>query len=257
MDAQTGYAVGWQGTILKTTDGGTNWVNQNSGVLNDAYSVYFPGDAQTGYVVYDWGIITKTTDGGANWVSQNSGTRNHLFSVHFPIDSQTGYAVGFAGTILKTNNGGVNWTTQASGVSLTLKSIHFPSNTQTGYIVGESGTILKTTDGGVWVEEARNAEFGKRNAELRISPNPFGEQTHISYQLSSPSPVGLKVYNITGQAVKVLGKAHGSAPLQPAGAYQVVWNGRDERGRKVPAGVYLIRLEAGEHREMSKVVVIR
>jgi hypothetical protein len=44
---------------------------------------------------------------------------------------------------------------------------------QTGYAVGDFGTILKTTDGGVGLEENRNAEFGTRNAELRINPNPF------------------------------------------------------------------------------------
>jgi len=40
-------------------------------------------------------------------------------------------------------------------------------------------------------------------------------------------------------------------------SYNVMWDGRDERGRAVPAGVYLIRLEAGEHRETGRVVLIR
>jgi hypothetical protein len=114
------------------------------------------------------------------------------------------------------------------------------------------GGFLDTTGREVGVEEARNAEFGMRNAALRISPNPFEEQTYISFQLSAPSPVSLKVYNITGQVVKVL-----ASEPKKAGTYQAVWDGRDERGRAVPAGVYLIRLEAGEHREMSKVVLIR
>ncbi len=62
----------------------------------------------------------------------------------------------------------------------------------------------------------------------------------------------LLVYNISGQLVKDLV----SEPKR-AGIYQAVWDGRDERGKKVPAGVYLIRLEAGEHRETGRVVVIR
>jgi photosystem II stability/assembly factor-like uncharacterized protein len=107
-DANTGFAVGYNGTILKTTDGGTNWVAQNSNSTRKLSSVHFPS-ADSGYVVggddYDVSIILKTTNGGANWVTQDSGTYANLLSVHFPT-VDTGYAVGVGGTILKTVNGG-------------------------------------------------------------------------------------------------------------------------------------------------------
>ncbi len=48
MDATTGYAVGDNGTILKTTDGGANWTAQTSGTTNNFFSVSFPVDAHTG-----------------------------------------------------------------------------------------------------------------------------------------------------------------------------------------------------------------
>jgi len=59
----TGYAVGDNGTILKTTDGGINWLTQNSCTDVNLYSVHFPS-VDTGYVVGDCGTILKTTDGG-------------------------------------------------------------------------------------------------------------------------------------------------------------------------------------------------
>ena len=77
-DANNGTAVGWYGTILRTTDGGQNWVIQPSGILGTKIGLYGVSftDANTGTAV--GGVlnatILRTTDGGANWVSQRSGT---------------------------------------------------------------------------------------------------------------------------------------------------------------------------------------
>jgi photosystem II stability/assembly factor-like uncharacterized protein len=68
-DANTGYAVGDSGTIIKTNDGGDNWGIQSSGTSADLYSVQFT-DSLTGYAVGDSSIILKTIDGGENWIDQ-------------------------------------------------------------------------------------------------------------------------------------------------------------------------------------------
>ena len=96
-DSTTGYSVGDAGTILKTTDGGSQWSIQSSGTTNRLQSVHFPMDAMTGYAAGVGGTLLKTMDGGTNWTRQTSGTTNGLYSVHFPIDTQTGYAVGSPG----------------------------------------------------------------------------------------------------------------------------------------------------------------
>jgi photosystem II stability/assembly factor-like uncharacterized protein len=62
-NANTGYAVGFYGTIMKTSNGGTDWTIQNSGTSNHLSSVFFT-DANTGYAVGDLGTILKTTNGG-------------------------------------------------------------------------------------------------------------------------------------------------------------------------------------------------
>ena len=91
-DVNTGTAVGDSGTILRTTDGGANWVSQTSGTIQRLKGVSF-SDANTGTAVGDNGIILRTTDGGANWVSQISGTTQNLFGVSFS-DATPGTAVG-------------------------------------------------------------------------------------------------------------------------------------------------------------------
>ncbi len=99
--AQTGYAVGANATILKTSDGGANWVAQTSGTTWGMYAVHFPVDATTGYAVGWNGTILKTTDGGTTWTDVQDPTKTvALRSVHFPVDATTGYVVGKNGTIL-------------------------------------------------------------------------------------------------------------------------------------------------------------
>jgi photosystem II stability/assembly factor-like uncharacterized protein len=151
-DNLTGYAVGVNGLIQKTIDGGggwSSWTNLTSGTTNQLWSVYFPDDV-IGYVAGVSGTILKTMD-GVTWASQISGTTVDLYSIYF-TDVNTGYAVGDNGTILKTSDGGTTWTPQISGISNNLRSIHFPSP-NIGYIAGYGGKILKTYDGGLnWVE---------------------------------------------------------------------------------------------------------
>ncbi len=144
-DFQNGWAVGDNGTILRTSDGGTVWSAQTSGVTTHLNAVRF-ADAQTGWVVGQAGTIRKTTDGGSSWNAQASGTTADLKSIYF-INAQTGWVAGTAGTILKTTNGGTTWTLQTFGVS-DFESIHF-SDALNGRAVGRTnGSNLKTTDGG-------------------------------------------------------------------------------------------------------------
>ena len=101
------------------------------------------------------------------------------------------------------------------------------------------------------IEEARGMkpEAGYR---IVIYPNPFTGKTTINYQLTGTSPVSLKVFNISGQLVKVL-----VDEPRKAGAYQAVWDGRDEKGKRVPTGVYFCRLQAAEFSATRKVILTR
>ena len=68
-------------------------------------------------------------------------------------------------------------------------------------------------------------------------PNPFNTSTYLIYRLATPGAVRLKIYNALGKPVRTLVDQY-----QPAGFYQVAWDGRDQRGAAVAAGVYLTRL---------------
>ena len=70
IDSNTGWAVGENGTVIKTTDSGSSRTVQDSGTTNDLWSVSFV-DANTGYATGDdnTNFFIKTTDGGQTWTS--------------------------------------------------------------------------------------------------------------------------------------------------------------------------------------------
>ncbi|MDI6756245.1 MAG: FlgD immunoglobulin-like domain containing protein [Thermodesulfobacteriota bacterium] len=57
---------------------------------------------------------------------------------------------------------------------------------------------------------------------------------------------------MTGQRVRTL-----SDEDKKMGSYEVVWDGRDNGGRRVSSGVYLVRLQAGSEIATAKMVVVR
>jgi thiol-disulfide isomerase/thioredoxin len=87
---------------------------------------------------------------------------------------------------------------------------------------------------------------------FNCAPNPFRSGTEIRYQISSAQNVRLAVYDITGRLVKTL-----VSGIQVPGAYQVNWDGLDERGRQAPNGVYLYSLKAGTAVSTKNMVLVR
>ncbi|MFT5086992.1 MAG: putative CXXCH cytochrome family protein [Planctomycetota bacterium] len=83
------------------------------------------------------------------------------------------------------------------------------------------------------------------------SPNPFNPNTQISYAVAGPADVRLTIYNSIGQKVRLLVEAH-----HAAGQYRVNWDGRDNSGRQLTAGIYLYVMEAGSFREAHKMVLL-
>lgn len=80
-------------------------------------------------------------------------------------------------------------------------------------------------------------------------PNPFNPNTTIRYQLSEPGYVRLAIYDLLGRKVRTLADG-----LRPAGYYSILWDGRDDWGRKVGTGVYLSRMDAKDFVGVSKML---
>ncbi len=83
-------------------------------------------------------------------------------------------------------------------------------------------------------------------------PNPFNPSTTISYALPTASRVTLQIFNLQGEVVKTLVNG-----LQPANHYQVSWNGENELGQKVAAGIYLYQLKTEQFSQTRRLVLIK
>jgi len=83
-------------------------------------------------------------------------------------------------------------------------------------------------------------------------PNPFNPTTTISYDLPKRSQVTLGIYNILGKQIKTLVNQS-----QDAGNRIAVWDGTDNLGRQVSAGVYLYQIQAGEFTQTRKMLLLK
>jgi flagellar hook assembly protein FlgD len=70
-----------------------------------------------------------------------------------------------------------------------------------------------------------------------VAPNPFRQTATLAFSLSRSGPVDLAIYSVDGRRVRSLLK-----DSRDAGSYRLVWNGMDDRGGQVHAGVYYARL---------------
>ncbi len=83
-------------------------------------------------------------------------------------------------------------------------------------------------------------------------PNPFSRETTISYRLARSGSVTLSVFDPSGRRVRTL--ASGEAG---AGMHSVVWNGADDTGRPVSAGMYFYELQTDDGRTQRKMLLLK
>jgi hypothetical protein len=84
------------------------------------------------------------------------------------------------------------------------------------------------------------------------TPNPFGPTTDIRFRLAQAGSVSLAVYDGAGRRVRSL--VSGSLD---AGDHNARWDGTDESGHSVAAGVYFYRLESGGKTQSARMLLVR
>lgn len=83
------------------------------------------------------------------------------------------------------------------------------------------------------------------------APNPFNPATSIAFTLDSPGRADLLVYGLDGKLVRTL-----TGGDLPAGRHDVTWHGRDDQGRSVPSGAYVVRLRSAGQVASAKVMML-
>jgi photosystem II stability/assembly factor-like uncharacterized protein len=173
LDDKNIIAVGFNGTVIKSTDGGNTWKIVSFPSQEDLSAISFI-DSQTGWLANR--SVYKTMDGGLNWSIINTFENQYLYYIQF-LTQNLGYGLAFSSTtgLKKTTDGGMTWMHLNDQE---FQKIHFVDGLN-GWASGTErhgfkyyGTILRTTDGGLnW------------QTVLTDSTNPFEDMFVLSNNL--------------------------------------------------------------------------
>ncbi len=266
--APTNSAVIWAGTddshVWVTSDGGGSW-NDVSSVLPTRWVtrvVVDPSDDETAYVAFSglkWHDpephIFKTTDSGVSW----NDVSDNLPSIPInalAIDNQDPSVI-FVGTdagAWVSVIGGEQWEVLGSGlplVSIYDLKVHPTERFLAAGTHGRSMYKLALPEG-VGVEGGEETSVAGRAIRLHASaPNPFNPSTTIRFALGEAGAVRLVVYDAAGRKVRVLEDGH-----KAAGEHASRWDGKNDAGRGVTSGRYVVVLEALGRQETGSLVLV-
>ncbi|MBT1688118.1 T9SS type A sorting domain-containing protein [Dawidia soli] len=177
----SGWAVGYSGALLQTTDGGASWNVANtpaweneSQSWHDLKSLAVQDETKI-WAVGGRGNVLHTTN-GVDWTAQTVGEKD-LHDVFFLKGTDKGWIVGDGNTLLHYT--GTTWVPQveAAANAPALTAIFFLDEDH-GWAVGERGTILKTTNGGAtWTP--------KNSGILRQLNDVYFADEHVGYAVGN------------------------------------------------------------------------
>lgn len=93
---------------------------------------------------------------------------------------------------------------------------------------------------------------GTRLALMPAAPSPFQDEVRVCFELPDSETPTLTIHDSQGRLVRTIA----CGPTRQ-GLNTVLWNGRDERDRLVPAGAYLLRMEWRNHVRLGRVLLVR
>ena len=100
---------------------------------------------------------------------------------------------------------------------------------------------------------ARFEPRGNKPILNRAFPNPFrSATTTIPFTLASPGKVSIRVLDLAGREVRILLNG-----IREAGDQSISWNGRNQRGELVQAGMYLYQLQTQGFKATRKLIRLR
>ncbi|MFZ4591536.1 MAG: YCF48-related protein [Ignavibacteria bacterium] len=292
VNSVTGYASGYPGKIIKTTNGGVNWISLSTTIGSDLLSLYFINDL-TGYITSSMGNLLITTDGGNSFSYQFFGTSTYLWCVIF-INANTGFMSTANGEIYRTTNAGNNWTIHSTGTTQQINYIDF-INENTGFAVGngvykttngglnwnrqiffsfeyflwsisittpniiyafgDGGAILKTTNGGSIFINNINKEIPSGYSLNQNYPNPFNPTTKIRFDVINGFPVRASGNDkVVLKVYDVMGREVQTLVNESLkpGTYEVSFD-----GSPLTSGVYFYKLITGGFTETKKMLMIK
>ena len=158
LNSTSAFIVGENGEIYYTNNSGTNWSEQESGVILDLNAIDFNNQA---IVVGDSGTVLINE--GSSWIDNSIEGAGNLYDLSIPyfesLEASVIFVSGTGGEIWKWN--GTSWQdlSNLTGTTNDIYAIDFVNQNE-GFAVGANGLIIATVDGG-------------SSWEIRDSPEEF------------------------------------------------------------------------------------
>ncbi|MCC7261626.1 MAG: T9SS type A sorting domain-containing protein [Candidatus Latescibacteria bacterium] len=149
---------------------------------------------------------------------------------------------------------GKRWQARGSGELATLRFAVLREGAEGALHLGE-GILLAPDYEPVAVRAGKSLAdwlLPTQPALAQNYPNPFNPSTVIPFSVPQRQQVKLCIYDVLGQRVRTLV----AGTLAP-GYHTADWDGRDELGRQVAAGLYFVQLELGAFRQTRKMVMVK
>lgn len=241
--------------IFKTTDAGASWstIEVPVDVTGDRrlYSISF-ADVNNGMANANGKTPIYTTDGGETWTTANNPTDTSWVNAVLAIPGTSVFVALCDYDLFYTTDFGDTWTKLETPES--TKDEYFISgvalNMNKAFFMTQQGTVVAVAGGtGLNGRELQVVDVFRLNQNY---PNPFNPTTNIVFELPQASRVELRIYDLLGHEITTLVNAN-----LPAGNHRVEWNGCDQYGRPVPAGVYLYALKSGNVTKMRKMTLVK
>jgi len=252
---------GTGGGIHRSTDNGATWspCTALSG-FSDSYAIIEVGTDTifAGLDSASIGKIFKTADQGVTWSQVGTGYFSGTTSVRSLLLASDGMI--YAGTtpnaeVFVSNDRGNTWVTTGTltGANTVYKMIEAQKTTAYGDSIfifaatGQNGDVFRALLYTIGIAESGVPD----QAGLRVTatPNPFNRNTTFKFEIRNPkSEMSLKIYDASGRLVKSFAYSLLST--------SVTWDRTDETGRKLPAGVFILRFRQGSESSIEKLVSI-
>ncbi len=151
----TGIICGENGTILRSADGGNNWIEEKP--ITEKNLIALDLSSNNNYWIGgEKGVLLNSADDGRTWSENNINNSDYIYSIFFTDDNTGWLCGGYKGdygdptqhaVIYRTTDGGKNWIEKFRETGKTFYSIYFKDD-KNGWAVGSKRYVYTTNDGG-------------------------------------------------------------------------------------------------------------
>jgi hypothetical protein len=233
--------AGGAGGLFKSTNAGASWGSSSTGITGDVYDIKLnPQNTNIIYAGTPDGVF-RSTNAGGTWT--DTGCDSVIALLVHPIHPDTVYAGTGYGVFLSAVGGG-SWAAMNAGLAnLKVKSLALNPN---NYLF--CGTSEGAYRWSLVVDVEERTTVNKPGIGISICPNPFRTVTNISIE-HRVEGMELLIYDISGRLVRSFTLS--SMP------HALCWNGTDQTGYALPAGVYFVEVKAGNITETKTLLLVR